>query len=378
LAWRRVKDLVDKRSYEKALAKLRDLLAIEDAGEDQYQDWFQNHPVAHQCFGYDDVRPQVILEKYDGKSFKPDFLAHKPDCTWEIFELKRPDTQILRDVARRQTFYAEFNQHVAQCAEYQEFFEDRAHRDAIRVRYAIDVTGPPHAVLVAGRDENLEKPEVHKILSRYSRPIDFKTYDDVAGIIDKFRLDQYGRFENLPGVSLHLFTRIPSAPTDKWFIFDVGVDENRNRVSLFVDHRGALVLRMLDDTGTERRVEAAPPISRFDIGNFVYISVEVGVGEDDTILATQVDGITETSTLVERQRVALTPSKHFVIGSDVRGVAETCLDVAELIEFSRTLKFHERLDLRDYFRAKYHQGIGQYVEYRGNRFHHSTGHPNFP
>ena len=371
---------MDRRAFETALAELRKLVEWEGTPEEHLQDWFERNDIALKCHGYVRFIPKPELKTVDGSVYIPDFLAQKVNGTWEVFEIKRPDSRILKDAARRQTFYAEFETYLAQCVDYQQYFTDKAHRDAIRDRYGIEVGEPPEAMVVAGRDLGLDKLKVHRMLAGRAPHIRFHTYDDVARQIEEFRALQFGKYENIPGFSLHTaihLVGLPS-PNSEHFIFDLGTNVDRNRISIFVDDTGCVHLRLIDSNGVSREVPTRGLASRLPQAGFAHLGFEVGIGLDCAILSIEVDGIVEAWTTVERQEVPLSVSKHYVLGSDVTGTAKTGMCLAEQCLWDRSLTLRERLDLRDYFAVKYGPHYsGPCVQFTGNQFLHSTGHPNF-
>lgn len=99
---------MDRQQLELAISELNRLLADLSNREDKFQKWFEDHPVIFQTLGYQRVISQPNLQVLT-KTFIPDFLVQRVDGLWEIFELKRPDTDVLRDMERRQVFMLTLN-----------------------------------------------------------------------------------------------------------------------------------------------------------------------------------------------------------------------------------------------------------------------------
>jgi len=347
---------VDRSEIEKAWMILKALMEQEDAVEGDFQRWFEAHSVGFASYGYQRAIPKPHLETPDGRVFQPDFLAQRTDGMWEIVEIKRPDTRILKNAERRQTFYASFESYIAQCNEYQEFFLDSINRERVRATYGIDILHPPDALLVAGMDEGLEKPRVHAILARRVLRIRFQTYDDVSALLDFMRTIHFGKFENLPGLSVHFLIRFPDLKPGH-YLLDVGVDERRDRVSVAVGQDGTLGLKVIDSLGRPHAIAIRGVASRVGTDRFEYLAFEFGRDESHAALSIEVNGIVEAWTAYENQHVPIEVSEHYVIGSDLRGVQQTNMQVAELLEYNRTLTLRERLDFRQYFAGKSEGGV---------------------
>jgi hypothetical protein len=78
-----------------------------------------------------------------------------------------------------------------------------------------------------------------------------------------------------------------------------------------------------------------------------------------------------------------------VMGSDLTGQAESSMRIAENVIYSRTLLFHEKSQLRNYFFERYQDFLfgsdkkPEGIEFRGQQFLYSEGHvwftePNGP
>src|SRR4051794_9613124 len=89
------------------VTSLRDLLDREAANEDAFQTWFEKNPRVFDVLGYRRVLTKPRLTKATGEFFEPDFMVEDCHGVWWIFELKRADTVVLKNPARRTDFRSE-------------------------------------------------------------------------------------------------------------------------------------------------------------------------------------------------------------------------------------------------------------------------------
>lgn len=132
----------------------------------------------------------------------PDFIARRESGICEIIEIKRPDTEVLKDRVRRAKFYAEFESYIQQCAEYSQYFEDEGNRARFEQRHGWKVQRRVRARLVAGSRDGLDPRRVHDLVSE--RPLlVFETYDDLLERLEHIRRSLSGDEEGMSGMSFH-------------------------------------------------------------------------------------------------------------------------------------------------------------------------------
>jgi hypothetical protein len=140
-----VRNMTDSESYEHAMQKLAGLVRQGDFAEAQYQKWFEDNRVIFEIYGCKTVLPHPELVQNRGITpadrsvLIPDFMVERIDGTWEIFEIKRPDTPILKESIRRQTFYASMHEYIQQISEYIEYFDDSNNRADFLKKYGVIV-----------------------------------------------------------------------------------------------------------------------------------------------------------------------------------------------------------------------------------------------
>jgi Shedu protein SduA, C-terminal len=113
---------MERKEFENAIYELLRIKNDVKYKEADFQKWFEKYQIVFTSYGYKTVIPQPKLKDVDGQIFEPDFLVQRFDETWEIFEIKRPDTTILKTKTRRVEFYSSLREYLSQCHDYIEYF----------------------------------------------------------------------------------------------------------------------------------------------------------------------------------------------------------------------------------------------------------------
>jgi hypothetical protein len=367
---------MDRTSFEAALSDLSKLMGEAGHSEADYQKWFEQHPLVFDCVPYKRVIPHPELTDAGKVMFIPDFIAQRLDGLWEIFEIKRPDTEVIRDVVRRQTFYATLERYLRQCRDYAGYFDDAAHRNEFSDRYGIEVEADPPSVLVAGRSAGLDRFAVHRLLMDRGGKVALKTYDDISVQLDHFRIKQFGQYENLAGLSMHLIIEVHQMPdASPNFLVDFGLRPDCDRISVYVDSEQRVCLEVFEHGGKKR--EIVTDRGTLPCDQPAYVVVEVGVGDRESTLTVEVNGQNSALFQLNGIELDLTSLQNSVLGSDLNGKAGSEFDLAERVDYSRTLEFHERSQLKEYFLSRHGAGLLTTIHLSGHQFLYSQNHPNF-
>jgi len=186
------------------------------------------------------------------------------------------------------------------------------------------------------------------------------------------------RFEDTPGISIHVAVSLfPGEPEKELYILDIGTEQDKNRLSIYLDTRQDLSFRMIDSTGRRAIVRAGPADCAYRYGVPDYLVFEAGILREEVLLAVEAGGWSFTKVIQRRDLDINHDQLFFVLGSDVNGVAETHMSVMEQLVYSRCLRGDERNELRVYFENNIRQGYKASVYFKGHQFLHSPGHPNF-
>jgi len=376
--------MMDRQSFEEAISELELLIANHSTNEDDFQRWFESNPVVFEILGYQKVLSHPVLTEAGVEKHIPDFLVKRIDGLWDIVEIKRPDTEIIKDTQRRAAFYSAMESYVSQCREYSQYFDDRANREEFAYRYNESVQKQPSSILVAGRSQGLNRQKIHVLLSGRVPSILHQTYDDVLNQLEFQRAKLYGAYEDLRGLSIHLILVIeqPRTPVEA-FIFDIGSQPDRNRLSLHTHPKGTLLFSVYDSLGTLHQVSIPQSEETFKYDRTFYLSLEVGIGSNYSVIVVETNGRYCSEQKLSGFSLQLDTPMPLVMGSDLMGQTEASMRIAEKCVYSRTLPFHEKSLLRSYFLDRYEEfifdsdGKPKGIEFRGRQFLYSEGHPGF-
>lgn len=374
---------MERSVVENAILQLDILMADPSSAESDFQSWFENHPVVFDIMGYSRHIPHPHLTKDGNPLYIPDFLAERVDGLWDIIEIKRPDTETLKHSTKRQTFYAEMETYLSQAGQdYAKYFNDAANRDEFHAKYNVRVQEQPDSIVIAGRKHGLDMQVVHRLLSGRSPRVILQTYDHVRDRLELYRAKSFGGYENLPGLSVHLVMVLEPTASES-FIFDIGSDATRNRLSAISSAAGDLTFSVHDRKGRLHQAVVPCRTDTFSTSRAVYVSVDVGGSADKAIMLAEVNGQYCVEARLSDLELTLDYPLATVLGSDLTGSRHSAMRVCEQFMYSRTMTFLEKAQLREYVFNRYERFFfddGKRpggLEFMGHKFMHSEGHPSF-
>lgn len=184
-------------------------------------------------------------------------------------------------------------------------------------------------------------------------------------------------FEKAKGITaLFSLCIYPGEPDEDNFIFDCGVEEGRNRASLYVDSRGELTFRLIDQSGQRFYIRAGELGAALPYGVPQIVMCEVAwLG--DRLLASLSAGIWEHAEVLlpDRFPFELNPA-HFVVGSDCTGKKNTHMLILGHMVIGSAISELDKARSVNYFQEE-HAGELKGALFKGNQFLHSQNHPNF-
>jgi hypothetical protein len=160
-------------SYElqnKALCEFQSLINNNNVKETQLQKFFEKNPIFFQSMGYKNIKPQIILEREEGDSLRPDFLLQPfGEEWWDILDLKLPNKKTVISSKRdRYKFFESLNELIAQLREYAAYFENEKYAKRIEEKYGIKCY-KPRIIGVIGNDNNEEdERQIRRLMTSYS------------------------------------------------------------------------------------------------------------------------------------------------------------------------------------------------------------------
>lgn len=283
---------MNRQEIENAINSLDILFMYESQGErieeKHYQEWLEKFSIVFDLLGFKKVIPHPKLEG-NGQILIPDFLVQGIDNIWSIFEIKRPDTALLKQRLKRRDFYSTFREYLSQCHEYNEFFDDQANRNSFNARYDVNVHKSLKSLLIAGRNEGLDKDEIQKIMLREGAKIELKTYDDLQNILEYHREKTYGQYDEIEGFTAGGIFAVNKHNGKKNYLIDMGMDPRINRISIYINESNELCLRVLDSTGKEYETKILIDNSTLCYGELFAMCFEVGIAENSTIICIEIN-----------------------------------------------------------------------------------------
>lgn len=93
------------------------------------------------------------------------------------------------------------------------------------------------------------------------------------------------RFQDAPGLSFHMaLTLLPGEKEKELFILDVGIEEQKDRLSIYLDTRQELCFRLIDSSGHLNIIRAGSHDCAFNFGRPTYLTFQVAFKEEEVLL----------------------------------------------------------------------------------------------
>jgi len=184
------------------------------------------------------------------------------------------------------------------------------------------------------------------------------------------------RFENQAGISIYFSLTLYPLPDKQTYIFDIGTEEMRNRISTYLDYKGELSFRFYDSTGRHYLVQAGPADLAYSYGKPTYLAFQAAIHKEELFLCIEASGWRHLyiSPAVSQD---IFKEFHYVLGSDIFGNAESNMSIMEQCVFSKILHMPDQIKMRQYLERRLRGGYSASVRFEGKKFLHSTNHPNF-
>ena len=308
----------------------------------------------------------------------PDFLAERPDGLWEIIELKRPDTAVLKNPGRRTAFYSEMDSYVSQCREYSLRCSDSVVISDLLGSRGIRMNGWPHSIIIAGRTAGLDRVKVHESLRHVTPKITHYTYDDV---LDALNQHYAIRSQDAAEPGLNLFFNIglgPKKSAGTEFIFDLGGAKTKGRISVVRRDDDVITFNVVDDDGLQFLQDIK--LSRHcDKDSFAF-GLRTTRTPDSSWVLLEING----SYVCQHEVSAgssfnLENDTPFVLAADMNGDHAAEMFAGAFLYVRRSLSIMERSLVREYmFEDLWPRDENKEmnrVRFHSGRFMYSVGHP---
>lgn len=151
------------------VAQFQEMLNDRQLREVTIQRFLETNPNFLRGLNYQSLYPQLVLERDDGTTLRPDFFLEPHEDGWcDILDVKLPKQRILVGGRDRRTLAAGIHEVVAQLREYAAYFEEARHRGYVREKYGLNVYRPRLIALV-GRDmADMSDAQVRRAMTQYS------------------------------------------------------------------------------------------------------------------------------------------------------------------------------------------------------------------
>lgn len=288
---------MDRNKLENAIYELRNLLKTDEIKEEIFQAYFEKYDVVFNVLGYSKAYPHFSLEltdelkdKFDREALIPDFFAQKINGNIDIFELKTPQENLVKDKRGRTSFYAKINDYIAQVLQYSEYFEEQENRNLFKQKYGLDIQKKIDTVIVAGRDNNLDKKQLHDEIRRRSNHLDIITFDEILNRLIFYHTQQFGDTASYSsGAGLYLMMKLNNTSRDlRKYVFDAGDSLDQRRWSIFLNKNNIICSEIIDDQGETFSVKANS-LSKINKDKPFHLMCQFATNGECTILQILVD-----------------------------------------------------------------------------------------
>lgn len=383
--------ILGREGIESAITELATLIYNDIEDELFFQGWFEKYPIIFNILGFISHIPHPIIKTSNGDKYIPDFIVQKPNGAWEIFELKTPSCKILRRRDRRETFYAIFNEYCAQCIEYSQAFDDEQTRDLFCHEYDLDfINKRPNSTIIAGAGESLDPPRLVSISSRFTPQITVYSYEDILFALINYRATNFGSYDAASGFGLHAALILHKPPQrSKNYIVDIGIKENSDRISIFIDKKHYIRIKLWDSDGHIHNAKSLRPIDISEYESEHWLLCEAGVFGNFGFVTIQFDGIYLADIRIENFPMNIESGS--VVGSDWSASECSWFSLRDMAILSRAFSFEEKMLLRRQAKnsgTRFPEELlklpwdgvygcsGEYVmEFKGHKWMGTAGHP---
>lgn len=167
---------------KRELQAFRDLLQRPRLKENDVGDFLEQHPDVFARMGYMQVIPQVVLERHDGSSLRPDFFLQPVGTDWwDILDLKLPKMPVLVGRPDRQTFSRHVTSLAAQLREYAAYFEDASLATRVEKKYGIKCYRPRLIGVIGTSPTVQDEREARRAMTQYA-DLSLRTFDDLLRV----------------------------------------------------------------------------------------------------------------------------------------------------------------------------------------------------
>lgn len=157
-----------KSVFSDEIAGFERLIHTPQVKEAAIQRFLESHPNFLYGLNYENIYPQVVLEREDASPLKPDFILEPFEEGWcDILDLKLPRQKIIVGRKDRAALASGITEVIAQLREYAAYFEEGKHRSYVRQKYGVNIYRP-RLIAIVGRDlRGMDDPQLRRALTAY-------------------------------------------------------------------------------------------------------------------------------------------------------------------------------------------------------------------
>lgn len=167
---------------EQSIQELSALINSKVTKEPDLQRYFEQYPSLLCEDSSYRIYPQIVLERDDGTTLRPDFFLEPVRLGLErlpiIIDLKLPTEDLILNQQNRSRFYSKIYQYAAQLREYCAYFDSPSNRRRVEECYGIRALRP-RLVLIVGKDYAKSDYALIDRINRSISPVEVKTYDEI-------------------------------------------------------------------------------------------------------------------------------------------------------------------------------------------------------
>jgi Domain of unknown function (DUF4263) len=168
-----------RATFSTEIALLESLVNEPGTKERHIQAFLERHPNFLRGLNYQNIYPQLILERVGEGPLRPDFILEPLDDGFcDILDIKLPKQKLYVGGKDRGQLAAGLHEVAAQLREYAAYFEQAKHRKFVREKYGLKVYRP-RLIAVVGRDmKEMTNEQVRRAMTAYDN-LQFMTFDEL-------------------------------------------------------------------------------------------------------------------------------------------------------------------------------------------------------
>jgi hypothetical protein len=165
--------------FSKEIAGFEYLINNPDTKERHIQQFLESHPQFLQGLNYENIYPQIVLERDEDGPLRPDFILEPfEDAFCDILDLKLPTQKLFVGRKDRATLASALHEVAAQLREYAAYFEQEKYRRMVYEKYGLRLY-KPRLIAIVGRDmRQMAKAEFRRALTQYDN-LQLMTFDEL-------------------------------------------------------------------------------------------------------------------------------------------------------------------------------------------------------